>query len=611
MLNGKFRKHIRLCFFTIIALLGIALAAYAAPGGNKGNKNGRGGGSASAPAACSDHIDNDGDGYCDYAWKKGYCSDGSLLGDPKCASKDDTGEACSPSTEVCDGVDNNCDGQVDENGVCGTISYYCDGDQDGYLSATVSDTCSSLGCVPAGCSTTPGTDCNDVDITVNPAAVDNCDSDGVDNDCDGTVDECDSCINGKQDGNETDVDCGGSCAPCDLQQACNISADCLSGNCQSGICAEAQTNLDPSCLPIKYTNGSVDNHVNLVMVPSAFNGDMDLFRQKAEWIASVFGNYEPYDQSISRYNVFYVPEEAGDYCYFNCSGIQRLLCCDTSKAKSLSATCTTGPRQTIVVHNSDTYGGAGYRSSDVATTSIHSAAPLVAVHELGHSLFNLGDEYSTGSATPSSSANCDYSSCSKWGDMLGYNGVGCLGNSCSGGSYSVSENTIMKALSYRFEEVNLRLSCCTYQLETGEFPAYCDQFKQFTISGDLNEFCQNPTPSGVSAVPSDYLAAPREFTFVWDSEIGDWTLESSTARRPGYFPTVQTRGQGQGAIRVDVAFENGRRRQLRFSSEEDVEFPGAAGNPGGYVQLPRQAFTVVIEQRNDGPVRFIRAQNER
>jgi hypothetical protein len=264
----------------------------------------------------------------------------------------------------------------------------------------------------------------------------------------------------------------------------------------------------------------VNNHVNLVLVPSAFNGNMELFRLKAEWITSVFGNYEPFDQNISRYNVFYVPKEAGDYCDFNCNGIQRLLCCNVSLAKSLSSTCTTGPRQTVVVHNSETYGGAGYRSSDVATTSIHSSAPRVAVHELGHSLFNLGDEYTTGSATPSSSGNCDYSSCAKWSDMLGYNGVSCLNNSCSGGNYFASENTIMKSLSYGFEEVNLRLSCCTYHLETGEFPPYCTQFTQFTSSGDLNEFCQNPSPSGVAAVPSDDRAAARILSHAQDSGAG-------------------------------------------------------------------------------------------
>jgi hypothetical protein len=46
-----------------------------------------------------------------------------------------------------------------------------------------------------------------------------------------------SCTNMLQDGDETDVDCGGSCAPCALGKACTDPSDCQSlycaGTCQS------------------------------------------------------------------------------------------------------------------------------------------------------------------------------------------------------------------------------------------------------------------------------------------------------------------------------------------------------------------------------------------
>ncbi|EDM76080.1 putative lipoprotein [Plesiocystis pacifica SIR-1] len=47
------------------------------------------------------------------------------------------------------------------------------------------------------------------------------------------------CDNGEQDGDETDVDCGGSCAPCDNGGGCMEDTDCASLYCDEGTCAEA------------------------------------------------------------------------------------------------------------------------------------------------------------------------------------------------------------------------------------------------------------------------------------------------------------------------------------------------------------------------------------
>jgi len=47
---------------------------------------------------------------------------------------------------------------------------------------------------------------------------------------------CDTCTDGIQDGTETDVDCGGSCAACGSYHACHTSSDCVSQICTSGTC---------------------------------------------------------------------------------------------------------------------------------------------------------------------------------------------------------------------------------------------------------------------------------------------------------------------------------------------------------------------------------------
>lgn len=46
-----------------------------------------------------------------------------------------------------------------------------------------------------------------------------------------------SCKDGIKDGDETDVDCGGSCFACAPAAACKVSGDCTSQNCASGVCA--------------------------------------------------------------------------------------------------------------------------------------------------------------------------------------------------------------------------------------------------------------------------------------------------------------------------------------------------------------------------------------
>lgn len=67
------------------------------------------------------------------------------------------------------------------------IDYYCDKDNDGYRNVSKDGSCTGSGCVPAACSTSQGNDCNDGAPSINPGIVDDT-CDGVDNNCDGTPD---------------------------------------------------------------------------------------------------------------------------------------------------------------------------------------------------------------------------------------------------------------------------------------------------------------------------------------------------------------------------------------------------------------------------------------
>ena len=150
-----------------------------------------GGAPIESVAACQDHNDNDGDGFCDYARGNAYCNiPGVILGDADCSSKEDTSEACVPTPETCDGQDDDCDGMIDDGGVCPTINYYCDSDNDTYFSQNISGTCSTYNCKPGACQINAGNDCDDSASTTNPLANECNLQDGIDNNCDGLIDNC-------------------------------------------------------------------------------------------------------------------------------------------------------------------------------------------------------------------------------------------------------------------------------------------------------------------------------------------------------------------------------------------------------------------------------------
>ncbi len=127
------------------------------------------------------YYDGDSDGYGDADWPRLACDQPTncVADDTDC---DDGDASINPgATEICDGVDQDCDGDVDE-GASGTTPFYADTDGDGYGDAGDVD----YSCVAPSGYVASNTDCDDTDAAVNPAATELCN--GVDDDCDGTVD---------------------------------------------------------------------------------------------------------------------------------------------------------------------------------------------------------------------------------------------------------------------------------------------------------------------------------------------------------------------------------------------------------------------------------------
>ena len=108
-------------------------------------------------------VDLDGDGYDSTE----DCDDFSATTNPGAA-------------ELCDGIDNNCDGEIDE----GVLNiFFQDSDGDGFGNTDVFEEA----CFAEDGFVSTGNDCDDRDANSYPSAPEQCDE--VDNDCDGVVDE--------------------------------------------------------------------------------------------------------------------------------------------------------------------------------------------------------------------------------------------------------------------------------------------------------------------------------------------------------------------------------------------------------------------------------------
>jgi hypothetical protein len=119
--------------------------------------------------------DQDGDGYV----LNNNCGFGNM------GDCDDNNPSLNPGvTEICDGIDNNCNGQIDEGG---QNIYYQDRDNDTYGNAAVTQT----GCTAPSGYVGNATDCNDNSAAVHPGAAEIC-GNGIDDNCNGQVDE--NCI---------------------------------------------------------------------------------------------------------------------------------------------------------------------------------------------------------------------------------------------------------------------------------------------------------------------------------------------------------------------------------------------------------------------------------
>ncbi|MBI5486599.1 MAG: putative metal-binding motif-containing protein [Deltaproteobacteria bacterium] len=190
----------------------------------------------------------------------GYVADGTDC--------DDGDAAINPGAdELCNGSDDDCDGETDENGAVGSTAYYPDDDSDG----SGDDAGEVMSCsMPDGYAPFGG-DCDDTSDAVNPGSPEMCN--GIDDNCDGATDE-DTAVDAPTFYQDSDGDGFGD--PAGTVVACSAPAgyvadgrDCddASGDVHPGV-------VDlPDLLAIDANCDGIDGDLLLAVFVSTATGD--------------------------------------------------------------------------------------------------------------------------------------------------------------------------------------------------------------------------------------------------------------------------------------------------------------------------------------------------
>ncbi|MBM4395499.1 MAG: putative metal-binding motif-containing protein [Deltaproteobacteria bacterium] len=188
---------------------------------------------------CDGLTDEDAEAHaCDLSNAYGTCQGTSL-----CVGGKELCQGTYASQEVCNEIDDDCDGETDEPGAIGCDDYMKDSDGDGFGVATLT----LCLCEPSAPYTaTVGGDCADDLPLANPSRAEVCNA--IDDDCDGDTDEGfpDENANGIADCAEQDTDKDGDpdvsdCAPLDPDvshmavEVCNGVDDNCSGAADEGF----------------------------------------------------------------------------------------------------------------------------------------------------------------------------------------------------------------------------------------------------------------------------------------------------------------------------------------------------------------------------------------
>ena len=309
----------------------------------------------------SDETDDDGDGYVECTLDGGGWDGTAVTGYDDC---DDTDPSLHPNaTELCDGLDNDCDSTVPSDET--------DDDADGYVECSV-----DVDGWDGVASVSGFEDCDDTDDTVHPTASELCD--GQDNDCNGSLDPTER----DRDGDywtECTVDSGGwdggaisGYADCD-------DADATVHPTASELC-DGQDNDCDLTVPSDETDDDNDGWVECAVDEDGWDGTPvtgfeDCDDTDADtWPGAVEVEYDGIDQDCSGADLCDVDGDGFDHDGQFCYGDD---CDDTDADVNIDATETwyDGVDQDCDGRNDYDYDGDGFDSATYGGEDCDDADP--------------------------------------------------------------------------------------------------------------------------------------------------------------------------------------------------------------------------------------------
>jgi hypothetical protein len=169
-------------------------------------------------------------------------------------------------------------------------------------------------------------------------------------------------------------------------------------------------------------SGSDEARLDMVFLGDGYTAaEQDLYAADVQRMTDYLLSIDPYGSYSGLFNVWRVDAPSADSgvdhpsqavyrdtaygCYYDCGGIERLICCQDSLVLNEVEAALPGADGILVLINDPQYGGAGGFSYATSYTDGRTGEQ-VAAHELGHSLVGLWDEYSYGVDYSGEGPNC-------------------------------------------------------------------------------------------------------------------------------------------------------------------------------------------------------------